>query len=275
MITNFLKINVEDIGKLIGTIREIQIDGMAVVDWIDDSVSKKKLVELVNFFEFEFGDSDFSEDEEESFSSCTKEVDTSQDSVRDESSDNCALVEKKNSFTEQYKFNKYKFECVTDDLRVNFNSTIDETRFKDKWLKKIETIHKLIDDFKAIQLDQLNKQGIYSEANHAEDKKIIDYKFSIIRCYFEKIKNNITLFNLVPDRKNDFDSFYLRLVFSLNNWLDIVQSTFEFLFILFDENSEFNRLKVLRTIPKLPSYKEPNKESFHKFVDQVSIRLER
>ena len=150
-------------------------------------------------------------------------------------------------FIDEIKFNRYKFECTNDDL----SSTVDESKFKQKWLKKIEKMFSLIGELKSIQLDQLDRQGAYNSLNHAQDKKIIDLTFEIIKCYFEKIKNNLTQFTMQSKEKGYFDNFYLQFVFSLNNWLDVCQSNLYHLFILFEENSEYRSLNKLSIFNKL------------------------
>lgn len=59
LITNFSKINIEDMPKLIGVIKCIQVDGTAQCEWVDGSESGKKLVELVSFFDVSFGSPNF------------------------------------------------------------------------------------------------------------------------------------------------------------------------------------------------------------------------
>lgn len=51
LITNFSEIILEDMPKLIGVIKCIQVDGTAQCEWADGSESTKKLVELVSFFD--------------------------------------------------------------------------------------------------------------------------------------------------------------------------------------------------------------------------------
>ena len=51
LITNFAKTRIEDVPKLIGTIKQISTDGKALIEFIDGTESWKKLVELVSFFD--------------------------------------------------------------------------------------------------------------------------------------------------------------------------------------------------------------------------------
>ena len=141
--------------------------------------------------------------------------------------------ERKNKFTDQHKFNKYKFvECTHEDL----SSSIDEATLREQWLKKVEAIDKLVQEFKGLQVEHLERSVFYSCENHNQDRQIVELSFDLINCCRQKITNNLTS----PDLKSKehLDTFYSLLIPSMNDWLNVIQSGFEHLYSLFEENSQ-------------------------------------
>lgn len=196
-------------------------------------VKRNSLVAQVEFSDYSEGDDSYSTIDDSQVSSAFQ---PDEDSLEFEDPE-----QRNNKFTDLHRFNKYRFECTSDDLC----SPIDEAKLKEKWLKKVETIDKLVQEFKQLQVEHLDKQGAYSETNRVQDQQIIELTFELVQCYREKIKINIASFSLVSKGNAYFDEFHLQLVSSLNNWLDAIQSKFECLYRLFEENAEIKSLVSL------------------------------
>lgn len=176
--------------------------------------------------------SDYSEDND-SYSTIN-DSQLSSASAQDEESmefDDSAMRYK---FTDLHRFNKYQFEYIRDDLC----SPANETELKEKWLQKLDTVVKLVQEFKQLQLELLDKQAGYNETNYAQDKRIIELTFELLRCYHEKIRNDIASFGLASKGKIYSDE----LVANMNDWLDVIQSKFECLYRLLERNAELKSL---------------------------------
>lgn len=227
LITNISNATVNDIPKMIGTIREISTEGTALISYIDGTESWKKLVELVSFFDVEF--SDYSDDEI-SFSTrnSNDKSDESADSSLNASDSKQTFFRK---FTDINQFNKFKFEFLND-----LNTSIDENTFKERWLNKINSLLVFLNEFKDLQFNTIDKLYMDEKKfNYSKDKKISELNFELIDCYFNKIKAHINEFTLKSEQENYLVNFHLQLIFNLNSWLDVIQSNFQNLFTLIED----------------------------------------
>lgn len=241
LITDPSKFKVENLPGLIGIIKQIMVDGTALIEWITGETNCKKLVELVSFFDVDL--SDYSDAEEDSFLSLDSENMDSDinscedDSLYNKSFDNENKNYERNKFISGFRFNSYKFELTKNKFDA---SKLEMKSFKEKYVEKIEKIFDLAKESKNIQVDQLAKQGYYSQFNFEQDNKIVNLSFDIIKCYYEKIKHNIDLFNL-EENSESFENFHFKLIYSLNNWLDLIQTNFDSFYTLLQENFKFKK----------------------------------
>ena len=60
-------------------------------------------------------------------------------------------------------------DVLNSNTKRDLNSTVDESIFKEKWLKMIEKMFSSISELNSIQLDQLNRQDPYNSLNHTDD----------------------------------------------------------------------------------------------------------